>query len=329
MHAAICSLLQRTPSEQLKFAFLDPQKLNFSPYNSLTNYHFTDHEGVLGVANKPQEIVSAMIRLDREHHRRTDLIAATMWGDIEGYNAHADPGDRLPYVAVFCDELTLLKVALAKLKNGVKDLDLALKSLISGSRKVGFRIFLALQYLHGNTISQEIASQAALTLAFWNSNQGSINTLRDCSASALPGKGRFIVDGLPGGRQTLQGLYVDRETVVELVSAGPHRPHNPVDDLVLNIITFALNELDGRLPEGEVARVFADLASRRQIANLLKALERVGLVLPFNRKTVPPEPRRLKETRLDEIVKVLQFHPEICFRQVPGDNRLRFGPGAA
>jgi DNA segregation ATPase FtsK/SpoIIIE-like protein len=329
MDATICSLVQNTPSDQLKLVFIDPQKLNFSPYRSLAAYRFTDREGTLGLVQEPADIVSAMVRLDEEHLRRTDLIARTPWGDVEGYNAHAAPEDQLPYVFIFVDELTVLKVALERAqKSAVKSFDLALKSLIAGARKVGFRVFLCLQYLHRNTIPPDIAAQAALNLAFWNSQQGSQNSLGDWAASALPGKGRFIVEGLPGGRQTLQGMYVDRDTVLELINTEIQSPTQPMDELVKNVINYAL-EQGGQLPESKVFETFGHLTSRRQVGNLLQALERVGLVLPANLKTVPPEPRRLKVSSLDEAANVLKFHPEIRFREVPGDSKLRFGPGTA
>ncbi|MGD9100765.1 MAG: FtsK/SpoIIIE domain-containing protein, partial [Anaerolineae bacterium] len=281
MDAAVCALAGHTPPDQLKLAFLDPQRLNFSPYAALRAYRFEDRQGALGVVWRPEEIVAAMVRLNQEHRRRVELIGDTPWGSVEQYNARAAPEERLPYVFVFTDELTVLREALGELgTRQVKTFESALKSLIVGGRKVGFRVLLCLQYLKRTTIPPEVAAQAALTLAFWNSPQGSKNTLGDTSAAMLPGRGRFILDGLPGGRKVLQGLYVDRETVLALVGKGVQRRAQPVDSLVQDVIAYALQEEDGRLSRDALNRAFGHLTSVRQINHLLKALEQVGLASP-------------------------------------------------
>jgi hypothetical protein len=171
-----------------------------------------------------------------------------------------------------------------------------------------------------------VAAQAALTLAFWNSPQGSKNTLGDTSAAMLPGKGRFILNGLPGGRRVLQGLYVDRETVLTLVGEGTQRRAQPVDSLVLDVIAYALQEKEGRLSRDALNRAFGHLTSRRQMGKLLGALEQVGLASPADRSTVPPQPRRLTVMGVEGAVEILQYHPGICFREEDGADRLFFGP---
>ncbi len=113
MDAVICTLVRHTPPEMVQMAFLDAQKLNFSPYQVLTDHHFTDQEGRLGVVWRPGDIVAAMTRLDREHLRRVDLIGDTPWGSIEDYNKHvAGHAQQLPYVIVFTDELAVLRVGM-------------------------------------------------------------------------------------------------------------------------------------------------------------------------------------------------------------------------
>jgi len=326
LDAAICTLAHHTVPEQLQLAFLDAQKLNFSPYHVLKEYHFTDREGPLGVVWRPDDIVAAMVRLDREHRRRVDIIGDTPWGSIEDYNEHiADPAQRLPYVAVFTDELAVLRAGMSREQARV--FDNAITSLIVGGRKVGFRLFLCMQYLKGSVIPPEVGAQAALTLAFWNSPQGSKNRVGDTSAGMLPGGGRFIVEGLAGGRKVLQGLYVDRETVLKLVKFDERTPTYSVDSIVLDVIAYALQELDGSLTRTELMGPFGHLmSSRRQMDNLLVALEQVGLALPADRSQVPNLPRRLTVESVEEAAEVLQFHPEVCFREEEGAEGLVFGP---
>jgi S-DNA-T family DNA segregation ATPase FtsK/SpoIIIE len=324
MDTAICTLVRNVGPEQLQMAFLDAQKLNFSPYQVLTEYHFTDQEGRLGVAWRPDDIVAALARLDREHLQRVELIGDTPWGNIEDYNAHTDPEDRLPYVFVFTDELMVLRAQMSRAQG--RAFDRHLLSLIVGARKVGFRIALCLQYVKGTFLTPEIAAQAALQLAFWNSPQGSKNSIGDTAATMLPGQGRFIVEGLPGGRQVLQGLYVDRETVLALLDFRHRRVTYDVDTLVLDIISFAIQELDGRLSRDTLMDAFGHLMSRRQMDGLLDALERIGLALPTDRSQVPPLPRRLRVGSVKEAVEVLQYHPEVSFREDRAAGGLVFGP---
>jgi hypothetical protein len=68
------------------------------------------------------------------------------------------------------------------------------------------------------------------------------------------------------------------------------------------------------------------LSSRRQLDNLLDALERVSLALPADRTRVPNVPRRLTVESVEEAVEVLKFHPEICFQGEDGEEGLVFGP---
>ncbi|HEY68820.1 MAG TPA: hypothetical protein G4N97_11190 [Thermoflexia bacterium] len=322
MDGAICTLVRHTPPDRLQLAFLDGQGLNFSPYQALTEYHFTDAEGRLPVVWRQGDVVAAVVRLNREHQRRVAIIGQTPWSSIEEYNEHVAEEERLPYIAVFTDELAILRDGMTK--EQMCTFDAAINSLLVGGRKVGFRVFLCTQYLKGSVIRPETAAQAALVLAFWNSPQGSKNSIGDTAAAHLPGRGRFIADGLPGGRQILQALFVDRETVLRLLDFRHRRPTFPVDSIVLDVIAFSLERLEGRLSYDGLAEAFGHLMSKRQIGRLLAALERVGLALPANPHTFPPIPRRLRVRSIEEAVGVLQFHPEICFRE--GEDGLVFGP---
>jgi DNA segregation ATPase FtsK/SpoIIIE-like protein len=330
MDVLITHLVRHTPADLLNLVFIDPQRVNFKPYRTLTEYHFTDREGPLGVLCKPEDVVAGMVRLNREHKRRLNRLAETPWSSIEAYNQHVSSEEKLPYLAVFMDELMLLRefIETGASKRAWQTFEQHLKSVIMGGRKVGLRVVLCTQYIKGSVLSPEIVAQTGLQLAFYNSQHGSKNTLGDTGAVLLDREGRFILDGLPTsngrGRVTLQGLYVDRETVLELLGTGYRRQTFPVDGMVLDILTYALEHLDGALPRTALNDVFGHLMSRRQISNLLQALERIGMAEPANRSQVPPRPRRLAVADLDAAVDVLQYHPEVAFHEEAG--RLVFGP---
>ena len=330
MDVMITHLVRHTPSDMLKFVFMDPQRVNFKPYQMLTDYHFTDREGTLSVLWEPEAVVAGIVRVNREHKRRFNLLAETPWASIEEYNDHVPEEERLPYVAVFMDELTLMRELIESGigKEGWRTFEQHLKSVIVGGRKVGLRVVLCTQYIKGTVLSPEIVAQTGLQIAFFNSPHGSKNALGDTSAAALDKEGRFILDGLPTqtgrGRRVLQGLYVDRETVLDLLGTGYQRQSFPVNGMVLEILTYALEQLDGRLPRTELAEVFGHLMSRRQINHLLKALERAGLADPAARSQVPYQPRQLVVTTIEDAIEVLQYHPEIAFHEEKG--RLIFGP---
>lgn len=336
---AILSLIYHTDPQRhpLNLVFLDPQRVNFSPYAGLeADYQFVDREGALTVAWQPEEIVSAMVRLNQEHLRRVHLIGDTPWASIEGYNDHVSPEQRLPYVCVFIEEAAVLReVVESQLgRDSWRVFESNLRSLIVGGRKVGFRVFIALQYLKGSVIPPEIAAQTGIVLAFWNSPQGSKNTLGDSAASQMTEPGRFVVDGLPGessGRVVLQGLYVDRSTVLDLLDVGRERFAFPVDGMVVEVLNYALEQLGGKLSYDDLGVAFDHLMSRRQMGNFLHALEGIGLAHPTDRSRVPPAPRRLAVESLQEAVEVLQYHPEITFREVLADDgvTLVFGPESA
>lgn len=319
MDTAITTLVRHTPPAALNLVFLDPQRLNFSPYAQLSPYHFQDSAGPLGVAWRVDDVVDALVRLDAEHLRRVHCIGQTPWGSIEGYNAHQDPADRLPYVVVFTDELAVLRTTIANQldRQALKRFDAALNSLIVGARKVGFRLFLCLQYLKASYLPLEVASQAGLIFAFQNTPQGSKNSLGDTSAALLARPGRFHLQGLPGGRRTLQGLFVSRDQVIELLGQPYRPPTTDVHGLVMEMLTYALQEHAGQLSRDALAEGFGHLMSIRQVGNLLTALEEIGLARPPDRSTVPPRPRQLAVANLAAAREVLQYHPEITFHEAP------------
>ena len=330
MDTMITYLIRHTPPTEMKFVFFDPQRVNFKPYQMLTDYHFTDREGGLSVLWEPEDVVAGMVRLNREHKRRFNLLAETPWASIEEYNQHVPEEERLPYVAVFMDELTLMRelVESGLDKQAWRTFEQHLKSVIVGGRKVGLRVVLCTQYIKGTVLSPEIVAQTGLQIAFFNSPHGSKNALGDTSAATLDKEGRFILDGLPTstgrGRKVLQGLYVDRETVLDLLGTGYRRQTFPVDGMVLEMLTYALQKMEGALPRATLNDVFGHLMSQRQIRNFLEALERIGFANPADIQQVPRQPRTLAISAIEEAIEVLQYHPEIAFHEEEG--RLIFGP---
>lgn len=329
MDVMVTHLVRHTPPTLLNFVFIDPQRVNFKPYQLLTDYHFTDREGPLGVLWEPEDVVTGMVRVDREHKRRLNLLAETPWSNIAEYNAHVSEAERLPYLAVFMDELTVLRefVETDVSKKAWQTFEQHLRSVIMGGRKIGIRMVLCTQYIKGTVLSPEIVAQTGLQCAFFNSPHGSKNALGDTSATALDQEGHFILDGLPTkngrGRIVLQGLYVDRETVLELLGTGYHRQTFPVDGMVLEILTYALEQWAGELPLNQLHEIFGHLMSRRQVKNFLAALERVGVAHPADITQVPRQPRRLTGPTLAEAIEILQYHPEVAFYE--DAQRLVFG----
>jgi len=328
MDGAITTLLRATSPVDLKFAFLDPQRLNFSPYADLNDYHFTDNQGPIGNVWKAEDLVRALVRLNDEHLRRTELIAETPWGSLEGYNDHVAPEARLPYIAVFTDELALMRTAIETqlTRKALRVFDANLNALVIGARKVGIRICLCLQYLKDNYLPRETAAQAGLLLAFHNTPQGSRNTLGDSEAALLKQTGRFAVEGLPDeNRMVLQGLYVSREEILDLVGTRKERRAFPVDGLVQELLGFIVEQLAGNLTRDLIATAFGTILSKRQITNFINALDHLGLVTEGKANTFPPEPKRLAVGTLEEALNVLRYHPEVCFR--PGqEGKYIYGP---
>jgi len=328
MSAAIAALVRTTPPRDVRLAFIDGQAVNFKAYaQRLTDYEFTDADGALldlphaTAAYSPSTVVSALVRLNHEHHRRLNLLLRTDWDNLEDYNAHvAHPDERLPYLVILTDELGLLREQLTGRER--KTFDTALGGLLAGARKVGIRIVLCTQYLTNQFLPRHQASQAGLILAFQNSPQGSYNTLGDSEAALLRAPGRFIIEGLPEGRLVLQGLYIEREKMLDWLDTRGTRDVFPVDGLVQEVLGFVVEHLDGQLVRDRIWEAFATLLSQRQIQNFIDALAGAGLVRPGNPDTFPKEAKRLAVTTVAAACAVLQYHPEITFRELPNGRRV-------
>lgn len=332
MSVAIAALVRATPPRDLQLAFIDGQIVNFKAYaQRLGAYEFTDAEGPLldfrhaPAAYTATDVVRALVRLNHEHHRRLNLLARTDWDNLEDYNTHVAPEQRLPYLVVFTDELGLLREQLiAQDRKALKAFDAALGGLLFGARKVGLRLLLCTQYLTERFLPRSQASQAGLLLAFQNSPQGSRNTLGDSEAALLREPGRFIIEGLPEGRMVLQGLYVEREKMLDLLDSRGTRPAFPVDGLVQDLLHFIVQQEEGCLARDPIWEAFQTTLSQRQVQNFIDALEEVGLVIPGNPGTFPKEAKSLAVTTVEAACEVLQYHPEITFRELP-DGRCVFG----
>ena len=321
LQAVIMTLLARTPPEELKLLLLDPEGSNFGLFRYVPEYSFCDRQGAVLLATTGADIVDAIVRLKEEYARRVELFTAADWNSIETYNAHVAAEARLPYIAVFTDELANMRRLLDKKQVAV--FDAALTSLMQGARKTGLRIFLCLQYLRGDTVDTAVAAQARLVVAFQDSVYGSRNALGDTAAVALRDKGRFIVEGLPGGRVVFQGLYMPFEEIRERMRKRQGRATFPVDGLVYQMLDFALQTCQGELNRDALAAAFAGV-SARQVNHLLAGLERVGLAMPPDRSAIPPKPRRLKIAALEDAREVLQYHPEIAFHEETGPEGMSY-----
>ncbi len=307
LHAWTCSLLSTTPPAGLRMAFCDGQGLTFGPYRPLSDYLFAP------VADTPEQCVEVVAQVEAEHQRRLELFRRARVFDVECYNEKAE--EPLPYVVLATDELSTLKQLLGPTGAGARKLDRYLASLLAGARKVGIRVWLSVQYVKGEVLDTQTSAQAAMRVAFWNTPQGSRNSIGDDAASRLPVKarGRYILDGYGDRRMVLQAPYIPPDELYAWCSqaTGAQQVREyPVDELVERMVAYAMAELGGSFPISMIGEVFGSLTSPRQIKKLARFLEGIGLLSPPGTdRNGLAQARRFRVETPDEAAEILRKYP--------------------
>ncbi len=213
-----CLVFNNTP-EQLQLVMIDPKKVELVRFNGLP--HLIGHVEV-----DADRAVGVLRWLTSEMDRRYELFETVSARNISGYNRKAKREHRLPYIAVFIDELA----DLMHMYPG--DVERTLCRLAQMARATGIHLVVATQRPSTDVITGLIKANFPARLSFAVASGTDSRVILDSvGAENLLGRGDMLYQAPDAGAPArIQGVLVTDTEIERLVehwrAATPD--HTPV-----------------------------------------------------------------------------------------------------
>ncbi|MDY0081565.1 MAG: DNA translocase FtsK 4TM domain-containing protein [Ignavibacteriaceae bacterium] len=223
----ISSLLYTKHPSEVKFAMVDPKKIELSFYNKLRKHYLAvspdlDEE----IITAPQNAVLMLKSVEYEMERRYDKLAKAGVRNIVDYNKKIkDPKTRphdtdtikhhpIPYIIVVVDELADLMITAGR------DVEEPITRLAQLSRAVGIHLVLATQRPSVNVITGVIKANFSSRIAYQVATKIDSRTILDMNgAEQLLGRGDMLF--LPTGSPKpirVQNAFISTEEVEKITN---------------------------------------------------------------------------------------------------------------
>ena len=231
LNSLLCSILCRTPPNDLKLLLIDPKLLELSIYEGIPHL-------IADVVTNPKQAAAALNGIVHKMEERYQMMAALGVRSIDQYNGRVakeldagkktfrlrpKPGEEegeevpfrhFPYIVVVIDELADLMVVSAR------EVEESLQRLAQMARAAGIHLVLATQRPSVDVLTGVIKANFPARISFQVSSRTDSRTILDQNGGEqLLGMGDMLF--LPPGTSKLQrvhGAFVTEEEVAELVS---------------------------------------------------------------------------------------------------------------
>jgi len=221
----LASLLYSKDPSEVKFAIIDPKKIELSFYNKL-KHHFLAVSPDLSedIVTMPQNAVVLLKSVEYEMERRYDKLAKAGVRNIVDYNLKVSdptrkPKDtdqikhfKLPYIIIIIDELADLMITAGK------EVEEPIARLAQLARAVGIHLVLATQRPSVNVITGVIKANFGSRIAYQVASKIDSRTILDMNgAQQLLGRGDMLF--LPGGTPKpvrIQNAFISTEEVEKI-----------------------------------------------------------------------------------------------------------------
>jgi len=200
-----CLVFNNTP-EQLQLVMIDPKKVELVRFNGLP--HLIGHVEV-----DADRAVGVLRWLTSEMDRRYELFETVSARNISGYNRKAGRGKKLPYIAVFIDELA----DLMHMYPG--DVERTLCRLAQMARATGIHLVVATQRPSTDVITGLIKANFPARLSFAVASGTDSRVILDTvGAENLLGRGDMLYQAPDAGAPArVQGVLVTDTEIERLV----------------------------------------------------------------------------------------------------------------
>ncbi len=233
INTIIASLLFKIDPGKVKFAMIDPKKIELSLYRKLSEHYLVwradlDEE----VVTKPSNAVSLLNTMVMEMETRYDKLAHMGVRNIEDYNARVRQGgprikeeklQQLPYIVVIIDELADLMLMAAK------EVEPPIARLTQMARAVGIHLILATQRPSVDVLTGVIKANFPARIAYMVTTRPDSKTILDMNgAEQLLGNGDMLYQP-PGEPRPvrLQNPLITTQEVDDLLAHIKKQPKFP------------------------------------------------------------------------------------------------------
>ena len=307
VNTIITSLIYRLHPSDLKFAIIDPKKIELTLYSKLRNHYLLVSpdfdEEIVTTANNAVLLLKG---IELEMDKRYDLLASAGVRNISDYNERLKSGRlvstettkhrKLPYIIVIVDELADLMITAAR------EVEEPIARLAQLARAVGIHLVLATQRPSVDVITGVIKANFPARLAYQVASKTDSRTILDMNgADQLLGNGDMLY--LPAASPKpirMQNAFISTDEVERITNhIGKQKGYNHPTTLpsVLENRKSASGASGGSRDElfEEAARIIVrhqqgsvSLLQRRlkvgysRAARLVDELEAAGIVGPFD-----------------------------------------------
>ncbi len=223
----ITSLLYSKHPSDIKFAIIDPKKIELSFYKKL-NKHFLAVSPDLDeeIITNPQNALLLLKAVEQEMEKRYDKLAKAGVRNIVDYNKKVSdpkkkPADtdkikhhKIPYIIVIIDELADLMMTSGK------EVEAPIARLAQLARAVGIHLIVATQRPSVNVITGVIKANFSARIAYQVATKIDSRTILDMNgAEQLLGRGDMLF--LPGGMPKpirIQNAFISTDEVEKITN---------------------------------------------------------------------------------------------------------------
>jgi S-DNA-T family DNA segregation ATPase FtsK/SpoIIIE len=233
INTIIASILYKVDPGKVKFAMIDPKKIELSLYRALSEHYLVwrtdlDEE----VITKPANAVSLLNTMGMEMELRYDKLAHLGVRNIEDYNERVRLGgprikeekmQQLPYIIVIIDELADLMLMAAK------EVEPPIARLTQMARAVGIHLILATQRPSVDVLTGVIKANFPARIAYMVTTRPDSKTILDMNgAEQLLGNGDMLYQP-PGEPRPirLQNPLITTKEVDNLIGHIKKQPKFP------------------------------------------------------------------------------------------------------
>jgi S-DNA-T family DNA segregation ATPase FtsK/SpoIIIE len=225
VNTIMASLIYRLHPSDLKFAIIDPKKIELTLYTKLRKHFLLvspdiDEE----IVTQPQNAVLLLKGLELEMEGRYDRLAAAGVRNIADYNERLKQGrlhdtetikhKKLPYIVVIVDELADLMITAAR------DVEEPIARLAQLARAVGIHLVLATQRPSVDVITGVIKANFPARIAYQVASKIDSRTILDMNgADQLLGNGDMLYLPPAGSKPIrMQNAFISTDEVERLTN---------------------------------------------------------------------------------------------------------------
>jgi len=298
LNSMLVALLNVYSADEVRLAIVDPKGVEFTAYASIPHL-------AVPIAEEPRQASEVTDWLMGEMNRRRHLFAGYFAKDLMSYNSRVS--ERLPLIVTVIDEVTDIALQCGLRSRFYTNLI----RLASKAGSFGIVLVLATQNPKAEVLNTLIKGNLSTRIAFRVASTDHSRTILGTGGAEKLSReirGRVLAR-LDADLVELQGFVVADAEIMALVqrlSGSQVRPQ--LEPIERDLVTYALEHLEGGFKVGELARAFADdeRTSAWRIRKLAERWEQEGLLTKPAHATAPRQvtPRLL--SLLDEWTVVPQ-----------------------